>query len=217
MSTIQAIETTYAGCRFRSRLEARWAVFFDTIGWEWQYEPEGFERSWGWGETETVVRYLPDFYLPTTETWVEVKGSREALVADWQKMAVMVDWGGALPHVEGSYYEIVRGRYPTKVHGLLVLGPIPRTDVNKAPTHGLLTHGKGMWTSPVTLRPGRPIVDAFSDCWGRGEPWYYDASWNDHADPEEVPPLTEHWAEHRLMAPLTMRAYDAARQARFGT
>lgn len=31
-STIKAIETSYAGCRFRSRLEARWAVFFDTLG-----------------------------------------------------------------------------------------------------------------------------------------------------------------------------------------
>jgi hypothetical protein len=27
--TIQAIETVYRGHRFRSRLEARWAVFFD--------------------------------------------------------------------------------------------------------------------------------------------------------------------------------------------
>ena len=41
--TIKAIETRYAGYRFRSRLEARWAVFFDTLGLKWQYEPEGYE------------------------------------------------------------------------------------------------------------------------------------------------------------------------------
>jgi hypothetical protein len=30
--TIQAIETEYHGCQFRSRLEARWGVFFDRAG-----------------------------------------------------------------------------------------------------------------------------------------------------------------------------------------
>jgi hypothetical protein len=63
---IKAIETTYAGCRFRSRLEARWAVFFDHLGTPWQYEAEGYETSGG--------RYLPDFWLPEVEVWVEVKG-----------------------------------------------------------------------------------------------------------------------------------------------
>lgn len=75
MSDIRAIETSYDGCRFRSRLEARWAVFFNAAGIEWQYEPEGFVLSDGsW--------YLPDFYLPGKEssyncpTWfIEVKGN----------------------------------------------------------------------------------------------------------------------------------------------
>ena len=42
-TAIKAIETKYKGYRFRSRLEARWAVFFDTMGIEWIYEPEGFD------------------------------------------------------------------------------------------------------------------------------------------------------------------------------
>src|SRR5262245_3495425 len=37
--TIQPIETIYRGYRFRSRLEARWAVFFQTLGVPWEYEP----------------------------------------------------------------------------------------------------------------------------------------------------------------------------------
>jgi hypothetical protein len=37
--TITAHPTTYAGVRFRSRLEARWAAFFDLAGWAWEYEP----------------------------------------------------------------------------------------------------------------------------------------------------------------------------------
>ena len=65
--TIKPIETFYNGYRFRSRLEARWAVFFDTLGIRYQYEPEGFVLSDG-------TYYLPDFYLPDFKFWVEVKG-----------------------------------------------------------------------------------------------------------------------------------------------
>jgi hypothetical protein len=65
---IKAIETQYKGYRFRSRLEARWAVFFDALGTKWEYEPEGFKLSDG-------TRYLPDFWLPTFSggMWAEVK------------------------------------------------------------------------------------------------------------------------------------------------
>jgi hypothetical protein len=42
---ILPIETLYRGYRFRSRLEARWAVFFDVAGIPWQYEVEGFDLS----------------------------------------------------------------------------------------------------------------------------------------------------------------------------
>jgi hypothetical protein len=69
-----AIETVYDGYRFRSRLEARWAVFFCHLGVRYQYEPEGFE----WPK---IGRYLPDFYLPSISSrgsdpvgvWLEVK------------------------------------------------------------------------------------------------------------------------------------------------
>lgn len=50
---MQAIETVYNGYRFRSRLEARWAVFFDALGVKYEYEPEGFVKN--------NVMYLPDF------------------------------------------------------------------------------------------------------------------------------------------------------------
>lgn len=64
---MKAIETVYRGYRFRSRLEARWAVFFDELEIKWQYEPEGFEHD---GE-----RWLPDFFLPNFcgGLYVEVK------------------------------------------------------------------------------------------------------------------------------------------------
>jgi hypothetical protein len=46
-----AIPTIYRGAQFRSRLEARWAAFFDLAGWRWDYEPCDFD---GW---------IPDFVL----------------------------------------------------------------------------------------------------------------------------------------------------------
>lgn len=60
---IAAHPTTYAGARFRSRLEARWAAFFDLAGWRWEYEP--FDGT-GWG---------PDFLLlgARSNVLVEVK------------------------------------------------------------------------------------------------------------------------------------------------
>ena len=65
---IKAIETNYSGHRFRSRIEARYAVFFDALRIEWEYEIEGFILPSG-------ECYLPDFWLPKFNggMWVEVK------------------------------------------------------------------------------------------------------------------------------------------------
>jgi hypothetical protein len=68
MGKIKAIETRYKGYRFRSRTEARWAVFFDAMGLPWRYEVEGFWTSLG--------GYLPDFDLGGTRlgmVHVEIK------------------------------------------------------------------------------------------------------------------------------------------------
>lgn len=70
MADIQPIETIYRGYRFRSRLEARWAVFFDASGIKWSYENEGYKVN-GRG-------YLPDFWLPELEAFVETKPHDEA-------------------------------------------------------------------------------------------------------------------------------------------
>ena len=66
MDDLKAIDTEYKGYRFRSRLEARWAVFFDALKIKFDYEPEGFQV----GETQA---YLPDFFLPDLSTYVEIK------------------------------------------------------------------------------------------------------------------------------------------------
>lgn len=72
MSGIKPIETYYKGYRFRSRLEARWAILLDHLNAEWEYEPEGFDMD--------GLYYLPDFKVTNhagrggKEIWIEVKG-----------------------------------------------------------------------------------------------------------------------------------------------
>jgi hypothetical protein len=64
---IKAIETWYAGHRFRSRTEARWAVFFTNLRLRWEYERQGFLVG------DEQRPYLPDFYLPDLGLWLEIK------------------------------------------------------------------------------------------------------------------------------------------------
>ncbi len=72
---MHAVETYYAGCRFRSRLEARWAVIFDVWDLKWDYEPERYRLG--------KSSYLPDFKVYGLCTrgdyvWFEVKGAKPA-------------------------------------------------------------------------------------------------------------------------------------------
>lgn len=91
---MKAIETAYRETWFKSRTEARWAVFFDHIGLRWEYEREGYVVG---GEP-----YLPDFWLPDLQAFFEVKGKapidREWRVAqalaDESGFPVYLAWGG---------------------------------------------------------------------------------------------------------------------------
>ena len=92
---IQAIPTSYRGYRFRSRLEARWAVFYDLIGVQWSYEADPISVG---GEP-----YLPDFII-TTGSGVPVyhevkpKNASEHIRPLWVylggKMSPQHDWRG---------------------------------------------------------------------------------------------------------------------------
>lgn len=82
---MKAIETRYRGYRFRSRLEARWAVFFDALGIDWLYENEGYQIG--------QERYLPDFWLPTFcgGMFAEVKPQDSG---DWNKAIALCKQSG---------------------------------------------------------------------------------------------------------------------------
>ncbi len=61
-----SIPTEYHGTQFRSKLESDYARHFDTLELSWKYETTG--RHFG------DVFYLPDFWLPRSRQYVEVKG-----------------------------------------------------------------------------------------------------------------------------------------------
>lgn len=63
---LQPIPTRYKDCYFRSRLEARWAVFFDTASIPWEYEQGGVILPNG-------ECYLPDFWMPRWGMFAEIK------------------------------------------------------------------------------------------------------------------------------------------------
>lgn len=119
---IKAIETKLMGYTFRSRLEARWAAFFELLGWRWDYEPVDFE---GW---------VPDFglYGETRVTYVEVKPivacDREVVdkidSSSCDKEVLIVGQTCPIPDNEfgpcigwmreGTYFEDDDGRYKLK-------------------------------------------------------------------------------------------------------
>jgi hypothetical protein len=66
-------KTKYNNIEYRSKIEARWAVFFDCLGITHKYEPD-------WSDVEINLRtyyYKPDFYIsiPSSkqEFYVEIK------------------------------------------------------------------------------------------------------------------------------------------------
>jgi hypothetical protein len=182
VNDIRPIETRYAGCRFRSRLEARWAVFFDTLGIEWEYEPQGFEV----GPEERRRRYLPDFYLPGQRVWVEVKGHDAAVdlrlladaahpsyglplengadAADWPLMKLRLLLAGPVPESPSFHHAFVVFQGET-----LAMSPV--TPICRNPAEGNPhTHG---FTSVVGYSPADVAIEKIQKplmTWGYGFP-----------------------------------------------
>jgi hypothetical protein len=85
---IKVIETKYRGYKFRSRMEARWAVFFDEIGVVWEYEKEGYDFNGIW--------YLPDFWIHDWDCFVEVKGDPAQLEDGLEKCRLLREMTGKI-------------------------------------------------------------------------------------------------------------------------
>lgn len=202
---IKAIETRYKGYNFRSRLEARWAVFFDALGIKWEYEKEGYIVG------SNGTPYLPDFYLPDSRTWVEVKGAANLL--DYQLMADAVDWNSGLPGNRNSL-----GTH----RGLLLLGPLPFVSETalSLPMHPILQHYKGGYVRSVIF--SKDYI--FELC--RLPESLFDSTWGvmPSCEDEWITSISEFFegerrcnfqVEDRCYVDPVMRAYTLARSARF--
>jgi hypothetical protein len=204
---MRAIETEYAGYRFRSRLEARWAVFFDAVGIRWQYEPEGFQRSLGADETgaERLINYLPDFYLPNSQTWVEVKGSDELLARDVERISFMLEHNSPLPGVDYSFEDD-----SAETRGLLILGDIPHNKFGVA-LHPLIQqdssrlYHRKVFFVPDDLRATPTEPDLLHSLFGVPRVESGDFKWTTQAIQIGTPRLYTKVRD----------AYTSARQARF--
>jgi len=206
---IQAIETTYKGYRFRSRLEARWAVFFDALGVRYEYEPQGFKVGDEW--------YLPDFHLPDLRLWVEIKG-QEPTDAERRKCCAfstaLEAERMAQPDGVHDYLEMVVGHPWPGEYGIRYVAP------DAIAPHGSVDE----WL--VCLICGRLIV---SYVWSPDDPdqRYYHCDWCDVADRRTDGPeydragasfhkgdiLTPRVNPRRLLR--LQAAFTAARGARF--
>jgi hypothetical protein len=71
----------------RSRLEARWATYFDIAGLNWTYEPVRFELDNG-------LTYTPDFFVEGIG-YFEIKPTFEHLVESEDRIARFIALGGA--------------------------------------------------------------------------------------------------------------------------
>jgi hypothetical protein len=109
----ESVATRYNGTLFRSRLEARYAVFFDAAGIDWQYEPVPplvLKRTRRRGDS---FWYLPDFVLPQTNTVCDVKGF---LAPDGLQRLLAV--ARAIPHgltVLGHLPSVWQSRWPCSI------------------------------------------------------------------------------------------------------
>ena len=72
---IEALPTKYNGVEYRSRTEARWAVFFDSLNITHSYEDRLLDLSDG-------SKYLPDFYLDEFDAFLEVKPNSDQIVSN---------------------------------------------------------------------------------------------------------------------------------------
>lgn len=198
---IQAIETRYAGCRFRSRLEARWAVFFDQSRIKWEYEPQGLNVSYRLTRREGTFSYLPDFWLPDLALWAEVKGSLSE-----DELLRLLDTAASLSSNDGG------GCHDAGGHDMVVFGPVPQVGrgpfgafgPDRAPWRLHLHKGDLLASSWISDRPcaGHLVAADVGDDILGGVP------------PGHIAQVLLEGA-HAVIPATTRRALIAARSARF--
>ena len=84
---MKGVSVEYNGIIFKSKLEAKWACYFDCIGIKWQYEPNLFKFK-------NNIYYKPDFFLPQVNLWAEVKIDNELTTLEIEKIKCLINETG---------------------------------------------------------------------------------------------------------------------------
>jgi hypothetical protein len=111
------IKTFYRGYIFHSRLEAKWAVFLDALNVQWEYEKEGYilkDGTW----------YLPDFWLPELDCWLEIKGERptheekhKAYLLSSQSQKLVIIASGSIRYKIDEFWLYTQKPFNLEVYG----------------------------------------------------------------------------------------------------
>lgn len=140
-SRVRGIPTTYNGTKFRSRLEGRWAAFFDLIGWRWIYEP--FDTA----------HWIPDFLIQGAspllievgpcDLWSDYSTKAEKAIAAFPPVNAYCE---RIDHDTCCHEDdFVVSTVPDRTS--LVLGNFPIVDSPVGPAAGLITSdGTWFWT-----------------------------------------------------------------------
>lgn len=180
--TIAAHPTVYRGITFRSRLEAKWAAFFDAAKWKWEYEPLDLN---GW---------VPDFVLfgerwdvPNKQIFVEIK---PIFALDHDVMAKMQEAAPFSPAEDGE-----SAGWDAQPHYLLLLGAAPHLDAD-LPHLGWLHDGDAVAEATIGWWSA---INTFGIC--HRDNWFGDiiSGWYDGGHPgdrhaEGVAAARQSWA-----------------------
>jgi hypothetical protein len=204
--TARVIETEYRGYRFRSRLEARWAVFFDTLGVSWVYEPEGYDLDGLW--------YLPDFYVSTWGAFVEIKRGNSIPTPEERAKCL------ALARMTGRYCFLIFGTPGVDSYRMYVLTPWTREPDADPLASDTSEPEEAPYQYPDWENGLHWVFAECGKCDGLNLACLADTGGDDLQGASSLPPCGN---PHRCMdrAPFLHSgplppAYDAARAARFG-
>lgn len=156
---------------FRSRLEARWATFFNATELEWEYEPATFRLS-------NRQSYTPDFYLPEVG-WLEIKASRADALAAEPKLRLFARERHKMIERSGrnEFYTVVGSDIgfdvptvhrwipePTEIYffediWLLFCGTQTRATAERAGVHVMDWLKMCFWKARQGIDPMRPLED----------------------------------------------------------
>lgn len=110
MNSQYILPTKYLGIKYRSRLEARWAVFLTHLDVDFEYEPQGYLLKNG-------DCYLPDFYLTDLKCWIEIKGNAHQSPDCFLKCASLSEITGEKVFLfSGKLHEGIAGYLVTPKH-----------------------------------------------------------------------------------------------------